>query len=504
MDDAIRRGGFQTSLPSTASGWPTATPTATTPPAASTAPTWGRTALILLGSLFLGMFVGGSLLVGAFALWQLSTRQTAAAAMVPVPVRDVLVNLTGGGANLPERVRGPGALFFLPDWEGTEPFNILLLGVDQRDDEAAAGLPARSDTLIVVRIDPRNKSAGMVSFPRDLWVEIPGYGQGKLNTAYTYGELNKVEGGGPGLAKRTLEHNFGVRIDFWARVDFHGFERIIDTLGGIVVDVERPIKDDEYPTDDYGIERLYVPAGLQFMDGHMALRYARSRHSDNDFGRMRRQQRVLFAVRQRALQLNMLPRAPELAAQAREMVSTDLSFGQLIRLAKLAQQIDSDRVRSMLIDSQFVRESVGPGGMSILVGDKERIRRGLFQLVAGMNPMEPARIEVLNGSGRVGLAAETARYLMNLGYEVTRIDDADRSDYQETVLEVFGRRHSLADDLAATLRLSRWIARDAKDASDTADVRIIVGRDFQLPQVAPSPATNLGTPASELPPGGRP
>lgn len=497
MDNALPGRGFPTPLVPAASTW------AAAPSAGSAASPWPRTALLLLGSLLLGMFVGGGLLVGAFALLQLSAHHAASAAMVPVPVRDALVNLAGGAASGVERVGGPSALFFLPDWEGTEPFNILLIGIDQRDDEEAAGLPARSDTIILVRIDPRNKSAGMVSFPRDLWVDIPGRGQGKLNTAYTYGELYRTEGGGPGLLKRTLEHNFGVRVDFWARVDFHGFERIVDTLGGIVVDVDRPIKDDEYPTDDYGIERLYVPAGLQFMDGRLALRYARSRHSDNDFGRMRRQQRVLFAIRQRALQLHMLPRAPELAAQAREMVTTDLTFGQLVRLAKLAQQIDSDRVHSMLIDGQFVRESVGPGGASILVGDKERIRRGLFQLVAGMSPTEPARIEVLNGSGRVGLAAETAKYLMNLGYEVTRIDDADRSDYQETVLEVFGRRHSLADDLVATLRLTRWIARDAKESSDTADVRLIVGRDFQIPTVAPSPTADLGRAAAD-PPGRRP
>lgn len=502
MDDALRRDPLGNNL--TAS--PRA-PYAGAPPAAAPAPSgrlWLHSVRVALGSLLLGIFVGGGIMIGALALMQLSTHQAESALLVPAPVRDVLGGLTSGTGDVDAGSRRSVIMPFLPDWEGSEPFNILLLGVDQRDDEVAAGLPARSDTLILVRIDPRNKSAGMISFPRDLWVDIPGRGQGKLNTAYTYGELYKVDGGGPGLAKRTLEQNFGVRVDYWAKVDFHGFEQVIDTLGGVVVDVERPIKDDEYPTDDYGIERLYVPAGLQYMDGHLALRYARSRHSDNDFGRMRRQQRVLFAVRQRALQTSMLPRAPQIVNQARDMVGTDLTVGQLLRLAKLAQQIETDRVRSMLIDAQFVRESVGPDGASILVGDKERIRRGLFQLVAGMNPIEPARIEVLNGSGRVGLAADTAKYLTNLGYEITRIDDADRSDYTDSVLEVFGRRHSLADDLAATLRLPRWTSRDARDAADTADVRLIVGRDFQLPQVAPSPAPEVAIPAGDLPPGGRP
>jgi LCP family protein required for cell wall assembly len=464
-----------------------------------------RALLVASLSTLLCAFVGGGLLVGALGIYALSTRQVALAAVVTTPVREVLETVTGGGPASPLSRHSFSPLFAaLPDWEGTEPFNVLLLGIDQRDDERALGIPARSDTMILVRIDPRAKSAGIISFPRDLWVEIPGYGQGRLNTAYTYGELYKVEGGGPGLAKRTIEHNFGLRVDYYARVDFHGFEQIVDTLGGIVIDVERPIKDDEYPTEDYGVERVYIPAGLQFMDGRLALRYARSRHSDNDFGRMRRQQRVLFAVRQRALQLNMLPRAPALVGQAREMVATDFSLGQLVRLAKLAQQIDSSRVNSMVIDTSFVRESRLPDGAYILLPDKERIRRALNALVAGMNPEQAARIEVLNGSGRPGLAADTAKFLLNLGYEVTRIDDADRSDYTETVLEVFGGRHSLADDLAATLRLPRWTVREGRRAEDDIDVRIIVGREFRLPPLIP-PGTPSPPTATEVPlPGLRP
>ncbi len=387
----------------------------------------------------------------------------------------------------------------LPDWQGTDPFNILLMGIDQRDDEVAQGIPARSDTMILVRIDPKAKSAGMISIPRDMWVDIPGFGQGKINTAYTYGELNKarVEGGGPGLAKRTVEQVIGLKIDYYGRVDFHGLEQIIDTMDGVVVDVERPIKDDEYPTDDYGVERLYVSAGLQYMDGHAALRYARSRHSENDFGRMRRQQRVLFAIRQRALQLNMLWRAPALVGQARDMVATDLSLDQLIRLAKLAQQIDSDHVHSLVIDANYVREVILRDGADVLVPDKDRIRRAVTSLVSGMNPQQAARIEVLNGSGRPGLAADTAKYLLNLGYDVVRIDDADRSDYVDSVLEVPAGRRSLAEDLAATLKLARWTPRDAAATADDVDIRIIVGRDFRIPQ--PDPTPTLAT-STDLPP----
>jgi LCP family protein required for cell wall assembly len=454
------------------------------------------------------VFVGGGIYFGALGLYALSVREAETGTVVPETVREVITTVATGVTGSPPtdpatgqpRPR-PAILGPLPDWEGSDPFNILLLGLDQRDREREHDIPARSDTMILVRIDPKAKSAGMVSIPRDLWVDIPGFGQGKINTAYTIGEVRKLEGGGPGLAKRTVEHNLGLKVDFYGRVDFRGLERIIDTLGGIVVDVERPIKDDEYPTEDYGIERVYIPPGLQFMDGHLALRYARSRHSENDFGRMRRQQRVLFAIRQRALQMQMLPRAPMLVGQAREMINTDLNLNQLIRLAKLAQQIDSERVSSLLIDARYVREVRLRDGALVLVPDKDRIRKDLTALVAGMNPDFGARIEVLNGSGRAGLAADTAKYLLNLGYDVRRIDDADRSDYNESVLEVFTGRRSLADDLAATLRLPRWTAREARGTDPEIDIRIIVGREFRLPQPEPTPTLATTEDSPVVPPG---
>jgi len=451
-------------------------------------------------------FLGGGLFTGALALYALSLHP-ARLATVPRPVRQALSTITDAATS---GRTGPGAaseprlaiLFAaLPDWEGTEPFNILLLGIDQRDDERAAGSdPGRTDTMMLLRIDPRARSAGLVSFPRDLWVQIPGVGQGRINSAYTYGEIRKPGSGGPDLAKRTIEQNFGLHVDYYALVNFHGLEQIVDTVGGIVIDVERPIKDNEYPTEDYGIERVYIPPGPQLMDGRLALRYARSRHSDNDFGRMHRQQQVLFALRQRALQTNALLRAPSLVGLARQMISTDLDLGQLVRLAKLAQQVDADHIHSMVIDASLVREANPAAGHYELLWDKERIRRALAGLIAGMSPQQAARIEVLNGSGRPGLAADTAKLLLNLGYQVTRIDDADRDDYAESVLEVAPDRRSLADDLATTLRLARWSARAPHDA-DGVDVRLIVGRDFRLPQSVLTPTLDA-TPGQPSGPAG--
>src|SRR5438477_5963360 len=188
----------------------------------------------------------------------------------------------------------------LPDWQGTDRVNILLLGIDKRDNEPITG--TRSDTMMLASIDPVSKSAALVSIPRDMWVRIPGCtpregcsaGQQRINVAHAVG--------GPELAVQTVTTDFGLPIQFYARVDFRGFEQLIDAVGGVVIDVDWPVKDDEYPTADYGYQRVYFAPGPQLMDGHTALQYARSRHGTSDFARAGRPQKVIVSLRARALQ----------------------------------------------------------------------------------------------------------------------------------------------------------------------------------------------------------
>jgi LCP family protein required for cell wall assembly len=453
-------------------------------------PRWGVAALGVLASL---AFIAGGLWVGALALRALTLRQGQAGGLAH-SVGRVLNAVAAIGEQAAATGRPSLLLAALPDWQGTEPFSVLLLGIDQRDDERESGSdPGRTDTMMLLWVDPQAKAAGLIGIPRDLWVDIPGFGKGRVNSAYTYGELYKarVEGGGPALAKRTVEANLGLRVDYYALVNLHGFEQLIDTLGGVVIDVDRPIKDDEYPFGDYGIQRLYIPVGLQFMNGALALQYARSRHSENDFGRMRRQQKVLFAARQRALQLNMLPRAPALLGQLRDLVSTDLSLDQLLRLAKLGQQIDVDRIQHLVIGPPLVWEANPAAGEYELLWDRPRVQQALHEFVAGLNPARAgARIVVLNGSSRAGLATATAEYLSHLGYEVVRVADAERGDYDQSVIEAVPERSGLAEDLAATLHLSRWTPSPPRAGDAEAEVRIILGRDFKLPVSTggPSPA----------------
>ncbi|MCX2726315.1 LCP family protein [Thermomicrobium sp. 4228-Ro] len=258
--------------------------------------------------------------------------------VTPAPRATVVINERG----TPEVVllTADDPALQLPDWEKKDRINVLLLGVDRREQEE---IP-RSDTIIVVTIDPLTKDVSMLSIPRDLLVTIPGYGEDKINAAYALGANSPITG--PGLVRATIEYNFGIPIHYYAEVDFDGFVRIVDTLGGVVVDVPAPIKDDEYPGEDYNYTRVYFAPGLQRMDGRTALRYVRTRHDDNDFSRGYRQQQVLRALREQGLRLDLIRKAPQLVDSLADTVRTDLSPTQVLALAKLGAEIPRDRIHS--------------------------------------------------------------------------------------------------------------------------------------------------------------
>ncbi|HEM60712.1 MAG TPA: LytR family transcriptional regulator, partial [Chloroflexi bacterium] len=279
----------------------------------------------------------------------------------------------------PVPARGP-----LPVWGGTEPFNVLIMGLDQRP---GSGLPGRADVIMMARIDPLQESVVLLSIPRDLWVEIPGRGENRVNSAYFYGEFDGAPGGGPELMKRTIEHNFDVAIDYYGTLDFECFKRIIDILGGITVEVPEDIRDDLYPDDNYGYMRIFIPAGRQHMDGETALQYVRARHQTNDFSRMRRQQQVLLAVREKALRLDIILSLPELVPVLGKAFSTDLDVQRLLALANLGAQVDPESIEMYVVDESLTIPYVSPDGAQVLLPRMEQIRALLDRAFDGESPV---------------------------------------------------------------------------------------------------------------------
>jgi len=265
--------------------------------------------------------------------------------------------------------------------EGDERTNILVMGIDRRPGESFI---SRTDSIMIISVDPENNKAAMLSIPRDLYVMIPGHGKDRVNTAFVYGSAGNNPAGGAALAMRTLEYNLGIHLDHYILVDFSAVVKGIDTLGGIDLTVPYEINDPKFPDMNYGYDPLYIPAGYQHMDGQTALKYARTRHTDNDFGRAARQQHVILAARDKALGLgivDLLSRAPELYKRVEQGIRTDLSLEQIVQLARTASGISAENIRNEVLDGRFVSPFLTEIGAQVLVLDPDKgtpFIQGLF------------------------------------------------------------------------------------------------------------------------------
>jgi len=370
-----------------------------------------------------------------------------------------------------------------------ERTNILLLGTDRRAIETG---PSRTDTMIVVTIDPQTNSAAMLSIPRDLWVSIPGYSEGRINTAHFLGDSGGYPGGGPALAKITVQYALGIPIHYYVRINFEGFEKLVDAIGGITIDVKEAIHDETYPDSNYGYMTVDIPAGVQQMDGKTALQYARARHGGSDFLRARRQQDVLKALRDKVLRLDIpLTRIPEMLRLAGDSVQTDLSLREMYELAKVGREISVENIESAVIDESLTSPQTTPDGAMVLIPNRALIRDMVKELFGGPTPtsvagmsekqiaaLESAKIEVQNGTLTTGLAQRTAEYLKDLGYTVTSFSNADRSDYISSVIVDYSGKTNTVSLLAQRFNVVPENVRRQTGIESDVDMRLILGRDY--------------------------
>jgi LCP family protein required for cell wall assembly len=377
-------------------------------------------------------------------------------------------------------------------WDGASRVNILVMGLDYGDWEGREG-PARTDSMILFTLDPLTQTAGMLSIPRDLWVNIPGYGYNKINTAYFLGEAEGLPGGGPGLAIRTVEEFLGVPINFYAQIDFRAFEAFIDELGGIEVEVI-----DEISVDPIGPENtLVLQPGLQVLDGPTTLAYARNRDTiGNDFDRAQRQQQVIMAIRDRILSLDMLPlliqKAPILYSQLASGVHTNMTLQQTISLAWLAQQIPTENIQRVSIGPDQVIMDVSPDGFSILRPIPDEVRLLRDEVFTNTGPAIPAiedgdpqelmqaenaTVSVLNGTSLPGLAAVTSEYLTSQGVNVILIDNAQESYEYTTLIDYRGKLNTV-QYLVELMHIQPDQVYSRYDLNSPVDIAILLGNDW--------------------------
>lgn len=240
---------------------------------------------------------------------------------------------------------------------------FLLLGTDGRDQEDG---PPRTDLVMVAVADRARQRLTLISIPRDLWVPIPGYGEGKVNTAYFLGAL---EGDGIALANSTVEGLVGFPLDYFVTVDFEGFRAIVDAMGGISVTVPEAIDDPEYPDYNYGTFRLQIPAGTQTMNGETALQYARTRYGGTDIDRANRQQLVLMAVREKAMQPEQIALAPIYLRTLYREVESNLSLSDFFALARFGRELTRENIRMYTINGDLTYPTITWNGQDALIYD---------------------------------------------------------------------------------------------------------------------------------------
>jgi polyisoprenyl-teichoic acid--peptidoglycan teichoic acid transferase len=335
-----------------------------------------------------------------------------------------------------------------PAWDGASRVTVMMVGLDYGDWSVDREGPSRSDTMILLTIDPVSKTAGILSIPRDMWVDIPGFGYSKINNAYAFGELYKLPGGGPGLAMKTVENFLGIPIQYYAQVEFTAFARMIDDIGGICMDIPKRVR--VGVLDENGTTT--VKKGHQCLSGKVALGYARARDVEQgvamgDVERSQNQQRVIFAIRDK-----VLSNLPGLVAQSGPLyqelssgVHTSLTLDDILRLGILAKDIPLDSIHPGVIDYTMMTDAkydLNGQELDVLRPFPDKIRElvdqvfggGSIKPVASGDPIqlmqqEAARVLVINGSGVDGIAAKTFDYLKSQGMNVTESGNmADHPD----------------------------------------------------------------------------
>lgn len=280
---------------------------------------------------------------------------------------------TGGDDTSPDSV-----------WPDQRYLTIMVLGVDTRND----GGDQNADVIILARLDLERKTLNSVSIPRDLLVEIPGHGEGKINSAYGIGVEENPDDrvAGVVMMRDTIEHNFGIMIDDYVMVDFEGFTEVVDAVGGIDIDVPTKIVDETFPTENYGTRTLVIEEGPQHMDGETALAYTRTRHADSDDQRRERQMLVIQALFDKGTELGSVTRVADIIRAASDAAQTSFHWDEQLALASIALDMDQSRINMENLEQPMIQPGTTDSGAWVYEGDLDEISAFIESTLSGDPP----------------------------------------------------------------------------------------------------------------------
>lgn len=357
----------------------------------------------------------------------------------------------------------------VPSASSEPPVNILVMGLQI----GGASTNPLTDAMLVASYDPKQSAASLLSIPRDLWVDIPGHGEGRINEAF--------EDGGPAEAMLTVQKSLGIPVNYYALVDYTAFERLVDDVGGVTVDVSYDLDDPDFPAPDMiHTEPFHISKGVHRLNGHEALRYARERHADpqGDIGRAQRQQQVLLALKSELLRPGNLFKLNVVRRDLAALVRTNFPLDQATGLVLEALHAAPVRQGVLGYDNRAVTDHVTRGGAAVLLPDTQVVQgivRDLFAptlayLQAG------ARVRVDNGSRYPSAAAEYSRLLAELGVSVAPPGEAGQQ-YEQARVQAFTRDPARLDE-ARLLAGMLCVPLELSEGGETADVVITLGNDY--------------------------
>jgi anionic cell wall polymer biosynthesis LytR-Cps2A-Psr (LCP) family protein len=311
-----------------------------------------------------------------------------------------------------------------------------------------------------------------------------------------------------------VENLIGQPVDYYVRINFEGFRKLLDEIGCIDIEVPKLIDDPTFPDDNYGYDPLYLEPGHYCMDADLALKYARTRHVDSDFGRMQRQQQVIMAIKDKVLDTGELPhlisRAPALLNTLSDSVSTDMPLGKIIAMANIARNLNLDNMRRLIIDVNMIEPYTTDTGAAVLLPKMDRIQAAVDAFFAAdgekqpegeesdtpptaapptqapsqsatRTPVQPdVRVVVLNGSTTPGQEKALADVLIAHGYNVVGTGQADRNDYAQTQI-IASDNVTITRQLADLLGVSDQNIRPGSPEQLQSDIVVIIGADFVMP-----------------------
>ncbi|MBN1230515.1 MAG: LCP family protein [Anaerolineales bacterium] len=383
----------------------------------------------------------------------------------------------------------------LEPWDGTSRVNVLVMGLDYHDWREGEG-PPRTDSMILLTLDPATNTAGMLSIPRDLWVEVPPFGHYKINQAYQLGEASNLPGGGPGLAVKTVELFLGVPIHYYVQIDFMAFIDFIDIIGGVKVDVSEKIQVDTISKDS----PVWIKPGRQTMPGEYALGYVRARKTENgDFDRALRQQQVILGIRNQILRPEifsmLIANGADIFNQLSYGINTNMTFEEMFRLGLKAKDIAIEDIQQGVIaPPDMVTLGKSPDGLDILKPITSNIRQLRDQIffesaitseqilekdVQSLMIEENSTVAVYNGTATAGLAGDTQAYLESQGVNITSAGNTDNVAYT-TIIDHTGNPYTVRY-LVDTMKIQALKISFEYDPNSQVDIEIYLGNDWVIP-----------------------